>query len=105
MNTQIKLSKVQKAIQKIIEDFIDNENENMGRKRNDNMCTSKFLPYCFQNNKNISVDGDLYDILYYGKADYEYGSQLYTDIHNKVDIMGYCLEYEGQGIYNIVKGQ
>ncbi len=103
MNTQIKLSRVQKTIQKEIEDFINNMNDLMERDRDNKYSASKDLMYCFHDNKSISVDGSLYDILRDGQADFGYGSSLYTDIHNKVDTMGFYLEYEGQGIYNIVK--
>lgn len=103
MNTQIKLSRVQKAIQKEIEDFIDREDGLMECDRNSRYSASKHLMYSFHDNKSISVDGVLYDILRDGQADYGYGKSLYTDIHNKVDRMGFYLEYEGQGIYNIVK--
>ncbi len=103
MNTQIKLSRIQKAIQKEIESFIDKQDKMMECNREDKYSASKSLMYCFHNNKSISVDGDFYDILFYGQADYNYGSELYTLIHEIADQYGYYLEYEGQGIYNIEK--
>lgn len=103
MKTQIKLNAVQTAIQKEIEDFIIRSDDMMQCDRQSRYSASKSLMYCFHDNKSIFVDGDLYDILYYGHADYNFGSILYVKIHEIVDQHGYCLEYEGQGIYNIKK--
>lgn len=103
MNTDIKLSKVQKEIQKEIEAFINRMDDMMKCDREDKYSACHSLMYCFHDNKSIAVDGDLYDILLYGHADFNYGGDLYVSIHNTVNKYGHCLEYDGQGIYNIEK--
>jgi hypothetical protein len=105
MDTEIKLNKVQKAIQKEIEHFIDRMDNIGGYNRENKYSACYGLMYCFKDNKSINTDGDLYDILLYGHADYNYGSELYVAIHNTVRKYGHYLEYEGQGVYNIVEGK
>lgn len=103
MNTDVKLSKVQQAIKEVIESFIDKQDKLMDIDRQDKYSACHGLMYCFHDNKSISVDGDLYDILLYGHGEYNYGGDLYVSIHNTASKYGYYMEYEGQGIYNIEK--
>lgn len=103
MNTKIKLSRVQKAIKRVLDDFIKVHNNRLGVNIHSKYSFSESLMFCFHDNKSINVDGDLYDILLYGSADYSFGIKLGENIHSAVNKLGYFLEYEGQGIYNIVK--
>ncbi len=102
MNNDIKLSKVQQAIKDVIESFIDKQDGLIECNRDSKYSACHGLMYCFHNNKSINTDGDLYDILL-DQADFNYGHDLYTDIHNTATKYGYYLEYEGQGVYNIEK--
>ena len=103
METDVKLSKVQQAIREDLESFIDRMDKALDITRDHRLSNVHNIQYCFHDDKSISVDCDLYDILYYGCADYNYGSELYIKIHEIVKKLGYYLEYEGQGVYNIGK--
>jgi len=104
MKTQIiKLSRIQKGITALIEDFITESDKVMEYTRKHRLSAVHSIMYCFHNRESISVDGILYDILLC-QSEYNYGSGLYDSITAYLENRGYYLEYEGQGIHNIVKG-
>jgi hypothetical protein len=63
----------------------------------------KLLYKVYYDDDKIAVDGDLYDIFRYGKADYGFGSELYNRIHNMLDKLDVIMENQGGGVYLLYK--
>ena len=98
---RIEKSKIQKVIEKEIQKFIKEENafnKVCGSKEN----AEQSILYYFHDNKSIAVDGALYEILA-GTSEFNYGSRLKENIYKELEKRDYYLEYEGSGVYNIVK--
>ena len=93
---------IQKEISKAIDNFAKESDKIMEYDADSRYSAFNSLMYSFHNNKSIAVDGNLYDILVYGRSEFNYGNDLYVKIQNIVNNAGYFLEYEGQGIFNIV---
>ena len=47
----------------------------------------------------LCVDGDLYDILNYGHADYNFGSELARKIDDLLSSLGVIMENQGGGVF------
>lgn len=54
--------------------------------------TNISFPYTFHDNKSVSVDSVLYEILNYGQADFGYGRQLGEKIYNELKKAGYYMD-------------
>ncbi|KKM62614.1 hypothetical protein LCGC14_1519830 [marine sediment metagenome] len=102
MNKDIKLSRVQKGIKVLIENFITESDKIMEYTKESRYSAVYSILYYFHNRESIAVDGTLYDILLC-QSEYNYGSGLYDSITAYLENSGFYLEYEGQGTYNIVK--
>ena len=59
--------------------------------------------YYFHDDKSVSVDGILYDILTYGGADYGYGSEFNGQLTKALEDAGYYLEAQGGGVFNFAQ--
>lgn len=94
---------IQKEIAEAIKKYCIKSDKIMEYEADSRYSAFKSMLYSFHDNKTIAVDGTLYDILVHGHGDFNYGNDLSVKIHKIVHDAGYYLEYEGQGIFNIVE--
>jgi len=97
-------SKPQKIFKKIVEEFIEKQNE-IGRRIEVGYPedVSPNYPYAFHDPKSVAVDADLYDILTNGEADFGIGRKMYEKLNDELDKAGYYLEGQGQGVFNFAQ--
>lgn len=96
------------TINQWIEDTVTDQKEIADREgweydeAHDRRLWNSILMYTFHDKNSVSVDGDLYDILAYGQADYGVGKDLHQQIHDNLKQAGYYLEAETGSDYVFV---
>lgn len=90
------LTKAQRIFKECVKAEVKRWNEASKKMNMINMETARSLGLLFTFHKpdQVSVDGNLYDILNYGQADYGMGRKLYAELHERLKQAGIQMENE-----------
>ena len=87
------MTKPQQIFKKCIDDYVKSMNV-FWKKEFPDMDNDEgvYYPFTFHDNKSVSVDANLYEVLNYGCGDFKAGKGLDETIYNALNKAGYYME-------------